>query len=463
MFKRFSVFFLGLIPLISLAGAIGTKEQPPQPPAKPVKLIFIHHSTGMYWLANNHGRLGIALRDNNYFVSDTNYYWGPDSIGSFTDIGHWWTWFRSSRRDIYLNVLFNESNQQSFFSRLAKDPGGENEIILFKSCYPNSQIGGNPNDPPTSGKNPLRGQDAKSKHMTVANVKGIYNDILTYFATRQDKLFIVITAPPLILEWTDASHAANARAVNNWLVNNWLANYPYKNVAVFDFYNVLTSNGGNHNLNDLGWATGNHHRYHNGAIEHLQTVAHNYSSYGTGPDNPHPTAAGDLKATGEFIALLNYYYNRWKGNALAPQAGTVTPSSGDVKAGTSKIFTTGWVDGNGCQDLKACYFLIDAKITPNRTIYLYYDPSENKLYLRSQDGSKWLGGYVPGSAKTIINSQANLDCGKTTVAKKRETIIVRWALTLKSSYLGDKNLYLKATDKGGLSSGWWKRGIIKII
>jgi len=27
--------------------------------------------------------------------------------------------------------------------------------------------------------------------MTVANVKGIYNDILTYFATRQDKLFIL--------------------------------------------------------------------------------------------------------------------------------------------------------------------------------------------------------------------------------------------------------------------------------
>jgi len=37
--------------------------------------------------------------------------------------------------------------------------------------------------------------------------------------------------------------------VANWLVNDWLAGYPYNNVAVFDFYNVLTSNGGNTNTN----------------------------------------------------------------------------------------------------------------------------------------------------------------------------------------------------------------------
>ena len=48
------------------------------PPAAPVKLVFIHHSTGQAWLEDGHGGLGIALRDNNYFVSDTNYGWGPE-------------------------------------------------------------------------------------------------------------------------------------------------------------------------------------------------------------------------------------------------------------------------------------------------------------------------------------------------------------------------------------------------
>ena len=50
-------------------------------PAKPtsiVKLIFIHHSCGENWLQDGYGNLGIALGANNYFVSDTNYGWGPD-------------------------------------------------------------------------------------------------------------------------------------------------------------------------------------------------------------------------------------------------------------------------------------------------------------------------------------------------------------------------------------------------
>jgi hypothetical protein len=44
----------------------------PNPPTATVKLIFIHHSCGENWLADDNGGLGTALRDNNYFVSDTN-------------------------------------------------------------------------------------------------------------------------------------------------------------------------------------------------------------------------------------------------------------------------------------------------------------------------------------------------------------------------------------------------------
>ncbi len=281
----------------------------PLPPPAPVKLIFIHHSTGEAWLSDWHGELGIALRDNNYFVSDTNYGWGPDGsdIGSNTDIGHWWTWFRGPDSGSYTTALYTEYGQHSDYSRLADDPGGQNEIIMFKSCFPNSSLGGSPTDPvPAIDQNPLRGEGVGENH-TVANAKGIYIDLLNYFSTRQDKLFVVIAAPPLI----DGSWADNARAFNNWLVNDWLADYPYKNVAVFDFYNVLTSNGGNPDTNDLGALTGNHHRYRNGLIEHLTTGGANTLAYPSGGDD-HPNPAGDLKATGEFLPMLNIFYNEWK-------------------------------------------------------------------------------------------------------------------------------------------------------
>ncbi|MBN1136543.1 MAG: hypothetical protein JXM73_08150 [Anaerolineae bacterium] len=280
----------------------------PSPPLETVKLIFIHHSCGSNWLADGNGGLGVALRDNNYFVSDTNYGWGPDGIGNYTDIGHWWTWFRGPDSATYLAALYAESEQHASYSRLANDPGGENQIIMFKSCYPNSALHGEPNDPvPPIDENLLKGQNYNSSYHTVANAKGIYIDLLDYFATRQDKLFVVVTAPPLISgAWAD-----NARAFNTWLVEDWLDGYPYSNVAVFDFYNVLTSNGGNWYTNDLGWATGNHHRYRDSAVQYITDQGDNTSAYPDDGTNDHPSAAGNQKATGEYVELLNIFYNRW--------------------------------------------------------------------------------------------------------------------------------------------------------
>jgi hypothetical protein len=279
----------------------------PTKPAKTVKLIFIHHSTGQAWLDDGNGKLGISLKNNNYFVSDTNYGWGPDAIGDRTDTGHWWTWFRGSKRDTYTHALYREFGQNSSYTRLSSDPDStrENEIIMFKSCFPNSAIDGNPTDPATKGNNPLRGGGP----MTVANVKGIYNDILTYFAAHQDKLFVLIVTPPLREGDTNASQAKNARAVADWLMNKWLAGYSHNNVAVFDFYNVLTSNGGSADKSDVGKSSGNHHRWWNGRVQHSKTVSNNYLSYPTG--DSHPSQAGNLKATSEFVPLLNYYYHRW--------------------------------------------------------------------------------------------------------------------------------------------------------
>jgi hypothetical protein len=282
----------------------------PNPPASPVRLIFIHHSTGENWLADENGGLGIALRDNNYFVSDTNYDWGPDAIGSLTDTGHWWLWLRGPDSSKYLDALYAESEQHSAYSRMESGPDGENEIVMFKSCFPNSALQGDPNDVvPQIDSNPLRGQDSWSEFHKVANAKGIYIDLLDYFQTRQDKLFIVITAPPQ----SDPTYADNARAFNEWLMHDWLQNYPYNNVFVFDFYNVLTTNGGSPSVNDLNQETGNHHRWWHDAVQHKTDGDHdgnpNVLEYPTEDD--HPSRAGNLKATAEFLPLLNVAYNRW--------------------------------------------------------------------------------------------------------------------------------------------------------
>ena len=318
MFKHFFsigtlIFLLSLVTVPAVPEP-GPKTLSPKPPEEFVKLIFIHHSTGEAWLADYSGKLGATLKKNNYFVSDTNYGWGPDSIGDRTDIGYWWEWFNGPNRNTYLQALYTEYEKHSDYPRLSNDPGGENDIIMFKSCFPNSHISGKPNDKPTKGPNPLRGKDCYSSHHTVANVKDIYRDLLSYFKKHQEKLFIAILAPPLVEGGTDKAHAANARAVNNWLVKQWLKKYnkKYNNVRVFDFYNVLTSNGGNHNKHDAKKAKGNHHRLWKGKIQHIQTKNNNYSSYPIDEWDSHPTAAGGQKASLEFIKLLNIWYKEWK-------------------------------------------------------------------------------------------------------------------------------------------------------
>ena len=331
----FHAVFLALLCLILLSCNQGSQNEVnnptlaptsaagnPNPPTSSVKLIFIHHSTGGMWLADKYGGLGKSLIENNYFVSATNYGWGRDNIGDRTDIINWPEWFTSDTRDTYMNALFNESGQNigdfGKWSRLRKDPGGENQIIIFKSCFPNSDMWGAPDDPPA---------DEINKQNTVGNAKAIYIDLLSYFTTRPDKLFIVITAPPLaVSDYTDGNQtaserSANARAFNNWLINDWLVDYPYSNVAVFDYYNVLTSNSSekrtdltntNKEPNDAGLENGNHHRWWDGAVQHIQTVDNNYSAYPTASaGDSHPTIAGQQKATEEFVLLLNFFYNRW--------------------------------------------------------------------------------------------------------------------------------------------------------
>jgi hypothetical protein len=320
------------------------------PPVQPVRLIFIHHSTGENWLADENGGLGLALRNNNYVVSDTNYDWGPacpdcqdcdnSHIGSCTDLGHWWEWFRSTRAPTYLAALLSETGQHADYSRSTSVVPGENTIVLFKSCFPNSALRGSPSaTPPAIGSNPMRGVGAGSDDHTVENAKGIYLDIRNYFQLRPDKLFIVITAPPL----SDSTYASNARALNNWLVQEWLRDYPLQNLAVFDFYNILTTNGGSADLNDLGAAGGNHHRLWQNAIQHKTDGDNdpepNVLEYPSGDD--HPSRAGNLKATGEFVSMLNIFYNRFaQSNPTTTVVSTTTTTTRATTTSTSTLATT---------------------------------------------------------------------------------------------------------------------------
>lgn len=249
-------------------------------PAAPVQLVFIHHSVGHAWLSTGAGNLGAQLNANNYYVTECYYGWSAapgDNLGDHTDTSNWPDWFNDTKMPyVYASIL------HAAYTNTIGDPVGENEIIMFKSCYPNSDVG-----------------------TSIDDEKNIYNGLLAYFGAHTNKMFVLIVPPPM----RDISNPLRTRELANWLVNTtagWLSTYnaTHKNVYVFDYYNVLTD-------------PLNHHRVQGTVAQHFVTdnPTRPYSPdelYYPGGDD-HPSSAGHQKATAEFVPLLNVYYNNWKG------------------------------------------------------------------------------------------------------------------------------------------------------
>ena len=242
-------------------------------PASPVRLVFIHHSCGQNWLADGNGNLGIALNDNNYYVCDTNYGWDAqtdDNLGDHTNTENWPSWFNDTK----MPYVYATASHETWNHNDIAQPSGENEIIMFKSCYPLSEVGDSINDE-----------------------KAVYSGLLSYFAAHQDKLFVLVTPPGV----TNVSSSALTQELCDWLVNResgWLKDYAHKNVLVYDFYCTLSE-------------TFSHHTVTDGSETHVWDKSYDGASpYHDGDD--HPNETGTQKATAEFIPLLNAAYNNWK-------------------------------------------------------------------------------------------------------------------------------------------------------
>jgi hypothetical protein len=168
------------------------------------------------------------------------------------------------------------------------DDGRRNQVVVFKSCFPNSVFVAE-GAPPGSPQGP---------ELTVANAKATLNALLPVFERHPDALFVYVTAPPVApfapgdplyrliarrlrrrrtYSDTVRESGALARAFNDWVVgrNGWLAGYRPANVVVFDYYGILT--GGDSN----------------------------YSRYLAEESDSHPSAEGNRRATEAFVPLLN--------------------------------------------------------------------------------------------------------------------------------------------------------------
>ncbi len=200
------------------------------PAAELTNLFFLHHSTGNglieggdmrgvidtcntdnstafeFW---DHGYNSEGLRDADGVWTGTSY----DIPGDNTDpdgLHALWTTSNAARTAILAN----------------------HEVIAFKSCFPASAI---------------------TTPQMLDRYKAWYREMRDFFDTRPDRLFVVMSTPPLHRLATNLSEADRARAFADWLSSDqYLAGHP--NVVCFDLFDALAgSDDGSVRRNMLLW------------------------------------------------------------------------------------------------------------------------------------------------------------------------------------------------------------------
>jgi hypothetical protein len=259
------------------------------PPPEKLRLLFIHHSCGGQLLAEagseqplgpclyrshpNGGGLRSRLEAQGYEIHQASY---GSAVGEKTDLFDWLPKFRQ-QMDQILNVDQNDR---------AYPDGGRNQIVIWKSCFPNNllrKVGDPPGDP-------------AGPALTIWNARSTLTAVLSELAKHPEVLFVYVTAPPvaegslrsspwrraarvLLGSPTPSRMAALARQFNSWVVSpsGWLQDYPARNVAVFDYFDLLTDQG-----------------------------ASDFSRYPTGKGaDSHPSRAGNQRAAAAFGGFLN--------------------------------------------------------------------------------------------------------------------------------------------------------------
>jgi len=229
------------------------------------RAVFLHHSVGEGILTQGAlrekmlSRLGILVKSATY---------GED-IGEHTDMNDWAAKFTGRMNDI---LTFSHHPDKYITD------GGSNDLVMFKSCFPNSDIvsdGSEPGDPNSTEK-------------TLANYKATFEALLPTMQAHPEKLFIYMTAPPLIPSLSSPANAARARQFNSWLAEEFLPHYQkvtgLNNFAVFDLFDALA-----------------------GSDNYLKAEYRRVL-----PDDPHPNKRGSEAAADRFLTWFEPLWTLWE-------------------------------------------------------------------------------------------------------------------------------------------------------
>lgn len=189
-------------------------------------IIFLHHSTGRNLIDQGHLRELLTAQGYQFWDQDYNDPGLRNPQGEFT--GYAYSVPNDNTDPDGLAVIFAQTPQSAPVNTLSGLL--QHEVILFKSCFPNSNI------------------DSQEK---LDSLKKIYLGIRDTVDRHPDKVFLLLTTPPLNPAETNADNARRAREMANWLASDEFTG-GRKNLFIFNFYEQLArANDGSAEANML--------------------------------------------------------------------------------------------------------------------------------------------------------------------------------------------------------------------
>lgn len=200
--------------MLSIARAVTASQTVKETSAgQTTNIIFLHHSTGRNLIDQGHLRELLTARGYQFWDQDYNDPGLRDPQGKFT--GYAYSVPDDNTDPDGLAVIFAQAPQSTPVNTLSGLL--QHEVIIFKSCFPNSNI------------------DSPEK---LDGLKKIYLGIRDTVDRHPDKVFILLTTPPLNPAETNAENASRARAMADWLVSEEFTG-GRKNFFIFNFYEQL--------------------------------------------------------------------------------------------------------------------------------------------------------------------------------------------------------------------------------
>lgn len=142
----------------------------------------------------------------------------------------------------------------------------------------------------------------------------------------------------------------------------------------------------------------------------------------------------------------------------APINRSVNPAAATGSVDQSQLLRASYSDVDGTSDIRDARILVNNRLSADNSLYGLYNRAQNKLYLYDDAGTRLLGGFAPGSANTISNSQGTLNCAATTVSTSGSVLVVGWSFTPKAAFAGNKLVYLRVFDVANASDDFDRMG-----